>query len=73
MLEKAATIKRFEYSPLGSELKKQTDLVKKQYQRLGNAVEYDKEEPTAIKKEGPTTIKKEPDLRYYSKYMFSDY
>ena len=29
LLEKAATIKRFEYSPLGSELKKQTNNVKK--------------------------------------------
>ena len=33
-LEKAATIKRFEYSPLGSELKKQIYIAKKQYQRL---------------------------------------
>ena len=29
LLEKAVTIKRFEYSPLGSELKKQTDIAKK--------------------------------------------
>ena len=29
LLEKAATIKRFEYSPLGSELKKYTDIAKK--------------------------------------------
>ena len=28
LLEKAATIKRFDYAPLGSELKKQTDIVK---------------------------------------------
>ena len=28
LLEKAAAIKRFEYSPLGSELKKQTDIAK---------------------------------------------
>ena len=28
LLEKAATIKKFEYSPLGSELKKQTELEK---------------------------------------------
>ena len=28
LLEKAATIKRFEYSPLGSDLKKQTDIAK---------------------------------------------
>ena len=32
--EKAAKIKRFEYSPLGEELKAQTDIVKKQYQGL---------------------------------------
>ena len=28
LLEKAATIKRFEYLPLGSELKKYTDIAK---------------------------------------------
>ena len=31
LLKKAATIKRFQYSPLNSELKKQTDIVGKQY------------------------------------------
>ena len=31
LLKKAATIKEFEYSPLGSELKKQTDIVKDHY------------------------------------------
>ena len=31
LLEKSATIKRFEYSLLGSELKKQTDIAEKQY------------------------------------------
>ena len=35
LLEKAATIKRFEYSSSGSELKKQTDTAKKQ--KLGKA------------------------------------
>ena len=34
LLEKAASIKRYKYSPLGSELKKQTDIAKKQYQVL---------------------------------------
>ena len=28
LLEKAASIKRYKYSPLGSELKKQTDIAK---------------------------------------------
>ena len=43
MLEKAATIKRFEYLSLGSELKKQTDIAKKQYQVLDKICEFDKE------------------------------
>ena len=30
-LEKVATIKRFEYSPLGSELKKETSIGREQY------------------------------------------
>ena len=34
LLEKAATIKRFEYSPLGSELKKQTDIAKATVSRI---------------------------------------
>ena len=34
LLEKAATIKRFEYLPLGSELKQQTSIAEKQYKRL---------------------------------------
>ena len=36
--EKAATIRRFEYSPLGIELKKQTDIAKKQYQKFDDDV-----------------------------------
>ena len=42
LLEKAATMKRFEYSPLGKELKAQTDMAKKQYQKLGDTFEFDK-------------------------------
>ena len=34
LLEKSVTLKRFEYSPLGKELKAQADIAKKQYQRL---------------------------------------
>ena len=34
LIEKAATIKKLEYSPIGSELKKHTDIVKKQYHAL---------------------------------------
>ena len=35
-LENAANMKVFEYSPLDKELKAQTDISKKQYQKLDN-------------------------------------
>ena len=44
LLEKAATMKTFEYCPAGSEFKKQTDIAKKQYQRLDKVYEFDKKE-----------------------------
>ena len=44
LLEKPAAMKRFEYSPLGKELKKQISVAKKQYQKLGNAFEFKKKE-----------------------------
>ena len=50
LLEKAATMKRFEYSPLGKELRAQTDVAKKRYQKLDNTYEIEK----IIKKEKPT-------------------
>ena len=53
MLEKAATMKVFEYSPLGKNLKAQTDTAKKQYQNLDGTYE-----PDRTKKEKPT-IKKQ--------------
>ena len=42
LLEKAAAIKRFEYSPLGKELKKQTSVAEKQYRLFNNTFESDK-------------------------------
>ena len=44
ILEKFATIKIFEYSPLSSELKKQAEIAKKQYQRLNKVYEFYKKE-----------------------------
>ena len=41
LLEKAATIKRFEYSPLASQLKMHIDIAKKQYQRFDKVYEFD--------------------------------
>ena len=60
LLEKDAAIKRFEYSSLRSDLKKQVDIVEKQYQGLNKFFKPDKiEKPIKIKKEESVTIKKE--------------
>ena len=50
MLEKAAAIKRFEYSLLGKELKKQTGVAEKEYQKFDNAFESNKKEDKAKNK-----------------------
>ena len=64
MLEKAATIKRFVYLPLGSELKKQSNIEKKQYQGLGKVYEFNKtESDETINKDD-----KEPALKKYKKF-----
>ena len=52
MLEKTATIRRFEYSPIGSELKKQTSIAEKQYQRFDDVKEL------TTKDDKKTSIKK---------------
>ena len=48
-LEKSAAIKIFQYSPLGKELKKQTSVVEKQYQKFNNAFESNKNEEDKTK------------------------
>ena len=47
--EKAATLKRFEYSILDKELKAQTDIAKKQYQGLNKFFEPDEKEEPVLK------------------------
>ena len=49
LIGKAAALKKFENSLLGEELKTQTDIVKKQYQKLDNTFGFDK----IIKKDKP--------------------
>ena len=78
LLEKAAAIKKFENSLLGSELKKQTSAVEKHYQVLNKLFESDKEKQLVVIKKEPLTIKKEKleitdesKLIYDSKYNFS--
>ena len=66
LLEKIATMKRFEYSEyssLGKELKAQNDIEQKQYQNLDDTFRFDK----IIKKEEPAW------KRYNSKYNFYKY
>ena len=65
LLEKAAALKRFEYSPLDKELKKQTSVAEKQYQKLNNAFESNKREEVK-KKTTTTTTKKAMLSQIYS-------
>ena len=73
LLEKAATRKRFKYSPLCEELKKQTSVNEKQYQSFDKIFNHDeKEETVTIKKKEPLKTDKSS-LVYDSKYSFSEY
>ena len=61
LIEKVATMKRFEYPSLGRELTTQTDISNKQYQALDKIHELDE------------TINKKPSLKNYSKsYLIYD-
>ena len=72
MLEKAAALKRFEYSLLSKELKAQTNAAERQYQVLNKIFKPDeKEELGTIKKEKPEIIVKWK-LIFDSKHSFSE-
>ena len=63
-------MKRFEYSLLGKEIKAQSDITKKQYQKFDNNFEFDK----TIEKEKPTIEKyNRSNLIYSSKFSFYEY
>ena len=69
-LGEAIAIKRFEYSPLGKDLKAHTDIAKRQYQKLDDTYVFDK----IIKKEKPTPKKySKSDLICNGKYIFYKY
>ena len=70
LLEKADTTKGFEYSPLGKELKAQTNIAKKQYQNLDNTYKFDE-----IIKKGKPKFRKynRSNLICNSKYSFYEY
>ena len=63
-------MKRFEYLPLGKELKAQTDIAKRQYQEIEDTFEFDK----IIKKEKPAFKKyNRSNLICNCKYSFYEY
>ena len=73
LLEKAAVLERFEYYPLGKELKKQPSADGKHYQSFTKIFNHDKkEEPVKIKKEQPLTTD-ESNLVYTYKHSFNEY
>ena len=69
LVEKAATMKRFESSPLGSELIKQTSIAEKQYQRFddcGEALTIKKDDKALpIKKHNRSNFSYNPDFTVY--------
>ena len=66
-LEKAVTLRTFEYSPLVKELKTQTDNANKQYQGLNKFFGSDEKEEPTLKNYGKS------DLTYYANHSFYKY
>ena len=67
-------MKRFEYSPLGKELKKQTSVAEKQHQIFDKIFNHDeKREPVKQLKKEESLKTDESSLVYDSKYSFSEY
>ena len=66
LLEKVAAMKRCKYLPLDKESKAQTDIAKKQYQKLDNTDKIDR-----VKKEKPKC--NWSNLIYNSKHIFSEF
>ena len=72
LFEKAAAIKRFEYSPLGKELKKQTSVAEKQYQNFDNVFECDKIEEDKTKSRKSRTKSNLVYSNYFTFYKLHD-
>ena len=70
MLEETVTIQIFQYSPLGKELKAQTNIAKKQSHKSDNTYKFDK----IIETEKPILNKySKSDLIYKGNYSFYKY
>ena len=73
LLQKAVALKRFEYSPLGKELKTQASAAEKKFQGLNKHFNPEKEEkPVTIKKKKKEIIN-ESKIVYDNKYSFSSF
>ena len=77
LLEKGTAMKRFEYLPLGRELNAQTDIAKKQYQRLEKTFISNKDNKNVneslIKKEKPSVKKCNKSYLIYNRLRFCSY
>ena len=75
--KRIAAIKTVEYTPLGSELRKQTSLAEKQYQELGKVFEPNKKEEDKIKSKRRCAMSSlfygDDDHHHSSSYEFSSY
>ena len=69
MLEKAAAMKRFEYSPLGKELKAQTCDEEKQYQKLDKVFESNKKGEKFLKSRAESNLVYSKDFTFYTTLM----
>ena len=73
MLEKAASVKVFEHSPLGKELKAQTCTAEKQYQKLGKAFKFNKNEEKILKSRAKTSIVYSKDFTFYKYHNINEF
>ena len=75
LLGKAATIKRFEYSPLASQLKTQIDIAKKPISKIGQGVWISWNSKKKKKSDRKPTLKKynKSDVRYNANHSFYKY
>ena len=73
MLEKAVALKRFEYSPLGKELKAQTNDAGKQYQEVDKVFESNKKEEKTLKSCANSNLVYSKDFTFYKYHNTNDF
>ena len=72
MLEKASTMKTFEYFPLGKELESRIVITKKQYLKLDNTLNFDKKfkEKPALENYSNSNLIYDAYQSFYKYYRF---